>query len=203
MAGRSLLLDDRVVFHGISCFSDGVGSLSVPSPLAGYPNWAGGNIPWYPAWLAMVSLARRHYLVMKRYLAVMMLLVGMLLLAACQPGGSPTVGKQVEVQGGAYTEISVVELHSMLKNKDFVLVNVHIPFEGDIPNTDVSIPYDQIAQNLDQLPADKNAEIVLYCRSDRMSTIASETLVGLGYTNIYNLDGGMVDWENAGFSLER
>ena len=140
---------------------------------------------------------------MKRYLAVMMLLVGMLLLAACQPGGSPTVGKQVGVQGGAYTEISVDELHSMLKNKDFVLVNVHIPFEGDIPNTDVSIPYDQIAQNLDQLPADKNAEIVLYCRSDRMSTIASETLVGLGYTNIYNLDGGMVDWENAGFSLER
>jgi rhodanese-related sulfurtransferase len=35
-----------------------------------------------------------------------------------------------------------------------------------------------------------------------MSTISSETLVGLGYTNIYNLDGGMVDWENAGLDLE-
>ena len=62
---------------------------------------------------------------------------------------------QVQVRGGAYTEIGVNELQSMLKDKDFTLVNVHIPFEGDIPNTDVSIPYDQIAQNLDQLPAEK------------------------------------------------
>lgn len=140
---------------------------------------------------------------MKRYLAVISLLLGMFLLAACQSGGTPVAGEQIEVQGGAYTEISVSELQSMLKDKEFVLVNVHIPFEGDIPNTDVSIPYNQIDQNLDQLPADKNAEIVLYCRSDRMSTIASETLVDLGYTNVYNLNGGMVAWENVGLELER
>ena len=140
---------------------------------------------------------------MKRYLTFIPLLLGILLLAACRPGSTQVTGKQVQVEGGAYTEISVSELQSMLKNKDFTLVNVHIPFEGDIPNTDVSIPYDQIAQSLDQVPADKSAEIVLYCRSDRMSTIASETLVGLGYTNIYNLDGGMVAWENAGLEIER
>jgi len=140
---------------------------------------------------------------MKRHLAVIPLLLGIVLLVACQPKGMSVVGKQVQTQGGAYTEISVSELQSMLKNKDFTLVNVHIPFEGDIPNTDVSIPYDQIAQSLNQLPADKKAEIVLYCRSDRMSTIASETLVGLGYTNICNLDGGMVAWENAGLEIER
>jgi rhodanese-related sulfurtransferase len=203
MADHSLLLDDRVVFHDVSYFSNGVGSLPSPGSLAVYPNWADGNNPGYPSRLAVVALARRHYLVMKRYVAVMLLLVGIFLLAACQPGDTPVVGKQVEVQGGAYTEISVDELHSMLKNKDFELVNVHIPFEGDIPNTDVSIPFDQIAQNLDQLPAVKNAKIVLYCRSDRMSTIASETLVGLGFTNVYNLDGGMVAWENAGLDLER
>jgi len=140
---------------------------------------------------------------MKRYFAVISLLFGMFALAACQSGRTAVVGKQVQVQGGSYTEVSVNELKSMLKGKDFTLVNVHIPFEGDIPNTDVSIPYDQIAQNLNQLPADKSAEIVLYCRSDRMSTIASETLVGLGYTNVYNLDGGMVAWENAGLDIER
>ena len=126
----------------------------------------------------------------------------MSLLAACQPRTISVAGKQVQIQGGAYTEISASELQSMMKDKDFTLVNVHIPFEGDIPNTDVSIPYDQIAQSLDQLPADKNAEIVLYCRSDPMSTIASKTLVGLGYTNVYNLEGGMVAWENAGLEIQ-
>jgi rhodanese-related sulfurtransferase len=141
---------------------------------------------------------------MKRHWTVVIpLLLGILLLAACQPKSTLVMGKQVQVQGGAYIEVSVSELRSMLTNKDFMLVNVHIPFEGNIPNTDVSIPYDQIAQNLDRLPADKNAEIVLYCRSDRMSTIASETLVGMGYINIYNLVGGMVAWENAGLKIER
>jgi len=135
---------------------------------------------------------------------VALLVASVLLLSACQPA-SPTegTGEEVEVSsGGSYTEVSVSEFQPMLKNKDFTLVNVHIPYEGDIPKTDLSIPYDEIDQNLDQLPADKNAKIVLYCRSDRMSTIASETLVGLGYTNIYNLDGGMVAWERAGLDLE-
>lgn len=139
---------------------------------------------------------------MIRYMIGMTLLL-LVLLVACQPGQTPVGGKQVEVQGGAYTEISVGELQSMLRDENFVLVNVHIPFQGDIPNTDLSIPYDQITYNLDKLPADKSAKIVLYCRSDRMSTIASETLVGLGYTNIYNLDGGMVDWEKSGLDLEK
>jgi rhodanese-related sulfurtransferase len=129
------------------------------------------------------------------------------LLAACS--GSPNaqipseaIGKKISVTGGEYTDISVAELKSMLENKDFYFVNVHIPFEGDIANTDVSIPFDKIDQNLDKLPKEKNAKIVLYCRSDRMSNIAAATLVELGYTNLFNLDGGMIAWEEAGLPLE-
>jgi rhodanese-related sulfurtransferase len=36
-----------------------------------------------------------------------------------------------------------------------------------------------------------------------MSQIAAEKLVSLGYTNVWNLKGGMVDWEQTGYDLER
>lgn len=111
--------------------------------------------------------------------------------------------RTVTVNGGSYTDINVAEMESMLAEKDFTFVNVHIPFEGDIAGTDLAIPYNEIENNLSLLPGDRDAKIVLYCRSDRMSRIAAETLVDLGYTNVWNLDGGMLAWERAGNQLER
>lgn len=125
-------------------------------------------------------------------------------LAACQSKADDVVGEKINVEGGAYDNINAEELASKLKDKDFVFVNVHIPFEGNIEDTDLSIPYDQITEpaNLAQLPVDKNAKIVLYCRSGRMSAIAAEELVKLGYTKIWNLKGGMLEWERAGFEIQ-
>ena len=124
-------------------------------------------------------------------------------LAGCQ--SKPVTGETVSATGGSYKNVTPDELNAMLKNKDFVFINVHIPFAGNIAGTDLSIAYDQITDpaNLAQLPADKNAKIVLYCRSGRMSAIAAEELVKLGYTNIWNLAGGMAEWEQAGYQLEK
>ena len=131
----------------------------------------------------------------------LLILFLLLTITACQ--SKPAPEKVVSVADGSYSNIDADYLAAILKNKDFVLINVHIPFAGDISGTDLSIPYDEIEQNLSQLPTDKNAKIVLYCRSGRMSEIAAEKLVSLGYTNIGNLKGGMVEWEQAGYNIEK
>ena len=151
-------------------------------------------------------MLRLNHLEKKSYmkLNIFLLFTFAFSLAACQSNPVDVVGEKVNVSGGAYHNVSAQELNTMLDNKNFVFINVHIPFEGNIADTDVSIPYDQISEPsyLSQLPADKNAKIVLYCRSGRMSATAAEALVKLEYTNIWNLKDGMRGWEQAGFEIQ-
>ena len=125
------------------------------------------------------------------------------LLASCgaQADAPPAAGTSVQVPGGAYTRIAAAQLSRMLQQKDFFFVNTHIPYEGEIAQTDAFIPFDQTTQQLNQYPADKNAQIVVYCRSGRMSAIAAEALARAGYTNVWDLEGGMIAWEQAGYTL--
>ncbi len=120
-------------------------------------------------------------------------------MALAQPAASR--GHPVTVSGGSYTNMSPATLKEMLRQKNFFLLNVHVPYEGEIAGTDASVPYDQIEQRIAQLPSDRRAPIFVYCRTGRMSTIAAETLVRLGYTNVWHLEGGFNAWERAGFPL--
>lgn len=123
------------------------------------------------------------------------LLVAVVLLAA----GCSQLGVASQESNG-YTEISVEQLAAMLEAKDFTLVNVHVPYEGEIPETDLFIRFDEIAEHTDELPG-KDDPIVVYCRTGPMSTTAAETLVSLGYTNVLEVDGGMRAWRAAGYEL--
>jgi rhodanese-related sulfurtransferase len=105
--------------------------------------------------------------------------------------------------GGSYTNVSADGLALMFENKEFPLINVHIPYEGEIEGTDDFIPFDQVQQNLDKLPADKDSRVVIYCRSGSMSGISARSLVELGYTDVWNLDGGMIAWEASGRSIQQ
>ncbi len=132
-----------------------------------------------------------------------------LVAAACSSGASTDAAdvnladetQVVPVEGGTYTDVSVKGLTAMLDNKDFELVNVHVPYAGEIGQTDTFVPFDQIEANINAFPTDKDAKIVVYCRSGGMSAVSARELVRLGYTNVYNLDGGMNAWIAAGEEL--
>jgi rhodanese-related sulfurtransferase len=136
-----------------------------------------------------------------RAICVTMLLAGSVTLAGCQREQRAAPAAEAQAVAPAYTDITAAQLHDMMRAKDFVLVNVHIPYAGDIPGTDFTVPYDRVAEHLDRFP-DKAAMIVLYCRSGNMSKTASSALASLGYTNVYNVAGGMRAWTDAGYPLE-
>ena len=139
---------------------------------------------------------------MKKLQFLSLLLAVAALVSACAAAPTPQPAPaSLTTASGTVTRLTAEQLDQMLAGpKDFTLVNVHTPYEGDLPKTDLAIPYDQIDAHLGQLPA-KDAKIVLYCRSGRMSDIAARRLGELGYAHIYDLTGGMLAWEASGRSL--
>ena len=84
-----------------------------------------------------------------------------------------------------------------LINNDAIVIDVRTVEEFNrehIPNA-VNIPLDQI----DTIEYDKDLTIIVYCQSGIRSKEAVEKLANIGYTNLYNLDGGLLNW---GGSLE-
>lgn len=140
----------------------------------------------------------------KKLYMIYSLLIAAFLLTACQTAEkAPQAGIEADMGGYKYRVISVTEAQSMLENKDFIMLNVYTPWEKDIPQTDLRIGYDVLPENMHQLPAEKDAKIVVYCLSGGMSKKAVATLVTSGYTNIWMIDGGLTSWEAAGLPTEK
>jgi phage shock protein E len=140
----------------------------------------------------------------RRGMVSVALLIPVAVLAGTANAAGPAFpGPPVAVPGGVYTNVSPAGLRQMLAGKDFAFINVHVPYEGEIRGTDVHIPYDRIEARIRELPKDRMAPIVLYCRSGAMSATAAETLVRLGYTRVFNLEGGFLAWQQAGYPVKR
>lgn len=105
------------------------------------------------------------------------------------------------MDSNGYQIISMDRFIEMMEHKDFVLIDVHIPYAGEIPETDHLIPFNDIKQHKNELPDDKNAKIVVYCLSGPMGYVAAEKLVSLGYRQVIHFQAGMVSWINTGKQL--
>jgi rhodanese-related sulfurtransferase len=116
-------------------------------------------------------------------------------LAACSSATSDETP-----DGGAWDRVTPQELQERMAAEDVHLVNVHIPYEGEIPGTDAFIPYTEIADRLGELPDD--GSLVIYCRSGNMSTQSAQEMVDAGFTEFVELEGGYQAWEAAGLPFE-
>jgi phage shock protein E len=140
-------------------------------------------------------------------IVVILVAIGIVMVVAAGPsgssaaGGGGSYGTMVQANGGHWTNVTPDKLASMLDHKDFTLLNVKTPYIGEIAGTDLYIPYVDLTARAAELPTDKTAKIVVYCRSGSESAIAAQTLIDLGYTNIDNLDGGMNAWSVSGRAL--
>jgi rhodanese-related sulfurtransferase len=117
---------------------------------------------------------------MKKLLVLMMMFV--VVLTGCS--------------GGSYTSIEASELDQyMVANPDAIYIDVRTPEEfksGNVEgfiNIDSMVATDKITDTYS-----KDEQIVLICNSGNRSSSVAQQLVSAGYTNVVNVEGGMVEY---------
>ncbi|WP_352400751.1 rhodanese-like domain-containing protein [Anaerotignum sp.] len=122
----------------------------------------------------------------KRLLAISFILL--ILLCGC--------GATDESTTSDYQTITANEAYDMMQEKEEAIildVRTQKEFdEGHIPNA-LLIPDNEIREKAESILTDKEATILVYCRSGRRSALAAKELAALGYKKIYDF-GGIIDW---------
>jgi rhodanese-related sulfurtransferase len=116
---------------------------------------------------------------MKKYISLILILI--VTLTGCM--------------GGTYQDVSIEDAKTMVTNGEVQVIDVRTPEEfstGHIPDAEL-IPLQVIDGMLDELDKDKSYLIV--CRSGNRSSEASAILAENGFTQIYNMTGGMNQWD--------
>ncbi|MBN8703895.1 MAG: rhodanese-like domain-containing protein [Bacteroidetes bacterium] len=93
-------------------------------------------------------------------------------------------------------EITVSELKQLLDSKeDFQLIDVREQHEAEIATIGGElIPMGEVMLNLDKIS--KAKKVVVHCRSGGRSGAIVQALEKQGFTNLYNLKGGITAWSN-------
>ncbi|GAB4518607.1 MAG: hypothetical protein OHK0046_26430 [Anaerolineae bacterium] len=98
--------------------------------------------------------------------------------------------------------ISPVQYQTQLASADHFLLDVRTPEEfaqGHIAGA-VNIPVDALSSYLSEIPTDK--PVVLYCRSGNRSATAADILADAGYSDVYDIDGGVIAWTRQNLPLQ-
>jgi phage shock protein E len=89
-------------------------------------------------------------------------------------------------------------------DKGFILIDVRTPDEhltGVIPGTDMNLDFREIGRRHQEIGAQLEDHIVVYCQSGQRSNVAAEILADLGYKHVYNVEGSMNAWVASGYPL--
>ena len=141
--------------------------------------------------------------------AVLTLAAAILLLALAASGCSSNDTTSTDGTGAAatatYETVDVQTAYDALSSDaDAQLVDVREPDEwaetGVAPGA-VLIPLGEVESRAPTELA-KDQPVYVICRTGNRSQTASEILVGLGYTQVYNVDGGITAWVDAGLPVE-
>jgi rhodanese-related sulfurtransferase len=96
--------------------------------------------------------------------------------------------------------IPYITVEELVKKKKFVLLDSRekIEFETSHIENATYVGYDKfkLKKIKKLLPKDKNEPIVVYCSLGIRSEDVAEKLKKAGYTNVYNLYGGIFEWKN-------
>lgn len=108
----------------------------------------------------------------------------------------PSVGNN-----SAFKNITSAELVTMLQQGDLRLLDVRTDAEvarGKIPQG-ISLPLHLLPLRLNEM--DKNATTVFYCQLGGRSGQAAAFAAANGFADVYNLQGGIIAWANAGLPV--
>lgn len=101
---------------------------------------------------------------------------------------------------GTIINVSTEEANQLIDDKKVVVLDVRTAEEfdgGHIPNA-LLIPLQELEGRLEELK--EEASYLVVCRSGNRSAQASEILLNNGFSNVYNMTGGMNDWS---YEIER